>query len=170
MVFDVESVGLHGEGFAIGFVVVNSLGTELDHGLYSCHREICSEGVPGDIQWVVKNVPQMLPNLAIPESVRSIFWEAWLAWKEKGATLWADCLWPVEARFLLNCVNDNKSDRNWQGPYPFHEIATALLCHGKDPLAKFPRLENEMPEHNPLCDSRQSARILIETLHPKGSK
>jgi len=40
MVFDVESVGLHGEGFAVGYVVVNGDGETLEEGLYICDPDV----------------------------------------------------------------------------------------------------------------------------------
>ena len=42
MVFDVESVGLHGEGFAVAWVVVNIDGEKLDEGCLSCNPTLCN--------------------------------------------------------------------------------------------------------------------------------
>jgi hypothetical protein len=39
-----------------------------------------------------------------------------------------------------------------------------ILALGRDPLATNERLPDELPAHNPLCDARQSARLLIEAL------
>lgn len=37
MVFDVESLGLHGEGFAFGYVVLDGkTGSTVEEGIYSC--------------------------------------------------------------------------------------------------------------------------------------
>jgi len=81
--------------------------------------------------------------------------------------MWADCSWPVEARFLARCVENDFDKREWEGPYPLHEIATVLLLAGKNPSEKFPRQENELPEHNPLNDARQSARLLLQSIYHK---
>lgn len=172
MVFDVESVGLHGEGFAVGFVVVNRQGVELECGLMACHPDRAA-GDPEDREWVSKNIP-LLPMLRTallsPFHVRDAFWVKWQEWKLKGALLVADCCWPVEARFLIACVADDPSNRKWRGPYPLHDLASILLAAGKDPTQKFERKENELPEHNPLADARQSARILRDVLVPCNEK
>ncbi len=36
MVFDCESIGLHGESFAVGFVVLDADGNRHDCGAYAC--------------------------------------------------------------------------------------------------------------------------------------
>lgn len=168
MVFDVESVGLHGEGYAVGIVVVNDLGALVEERCYACDPRAVRAGTDKDIQWVMDNA---FDDLAITHTtatgVRNAFWKYWMGWKDEGVLLFADCQWPVEARFLHACVEGNLEERNWNGPYPLHDIATVLLCKGKDPTGTFPRFKDELPVHNPLCDARQSARILIEHLHPK---
>jgi hypothetical protein len=164
MIFDVESVGLHGEGFAVGYVVVNGDGATLEEGIFHCDPELAN-GSDTDRRWVGDNVPTMDRSegfCAYPADVRFAFWDAWQRWKECGATLWADCAWPVEARFLAQCVDDDPEGRTWEGPYPLHEIATAALLCGRDPLVTLDRLPNELPVHNPLTDARQSARVFLE--------
>jgi hypothetical protein len=180
MIFDVESVGLHGEGFAVGWVITEN-DREIDSGYASCDHTWAYEGATGDRDWIKENVVPHLPPATImkgsdeshytaPAKVRKTFWTEWLKWKAKGATLWADCAWPVEAKFLLECVEDDKELRNWEGPYPLCEISTVLICASLDPLAKYDRLLNETPAHHPTCDARQSARLLKEAiaiLNPK---
>lgn len=163
MVFDVESIGLHGEGFAVGYVVVDRLGKEVASARFACDPQLAS-GTDEARRWVAEHIPSLTPTHASPVEVRAEFWAAWLVWKAKGAILFADCLWPVEARFLAQCVDDAPVTREWEGPYPFHEIATVLLAAGKNPTDKLPRKYDEIPEHDPLADARQSARILIENL------
>lgn len=162
-VFDVESVGLHGEGFAVGWTVQKN-GEEIDYGISACEPEM-AKGSPENLEWVKKNCPKI--NILAhdkPIRVRDEFWVEWEKWKAKGAIMAADCAWPVEAQFLINCVADLFGRREWGGPYPLIDIGSVLFVKGINPLTKFPRLENELPEHDPLADARQSARILIETL------
>lgn len=173
MVFDVESVGLHGEGFAVGFVVVNGYGVEVQHGLMACPQQVASGAVSDTRKtrrWLAENIPPIEKTHDYPEQIRDAFWRQWLFWKERGAILVADCAWPVEARFLHNCVGDDMPEREWQGPYPLHDLASILLAEGKNPLGKFERKDNELPEHNPLMDARQSARILCGALVPSNEK
>ena len=76
----------------------------------------------------------------------------------------ADCAWPVEANFLSACVKLNHKEREWQGPYPLHDLASVLLALGADALAVTERLPDELPAHHPLMDARQSARQLVACL------
>lgn len=173
MVFDVESVGLHGEGFAVGWVVVDRSGKEMAAATYECDsgkaRGICDADIDPSRKWVAENVrTRGIGVRAHPSHVRDEFWRAWLYANEHGATLWADCCWPVEARFLDACVEDDPETREWQGPYPLYDVATLRLAAGLDPLATVERLPSEMPQHDPLADARQSARLLIEALKSLG--
>jgi hypothetical protein len=162
LVFDVESCGLHGEGFAVGWVVVKrGLWRTLDEGIAVANT--ISWQLP---DWVRENVMPALPYRTHVHAadVRDRFWGAWIDWKRQGATLAADVAWPVEARFLAACVDDHRAEREGDGPYPLLDIASMRLAHGLDPLAEVTRRPNELPAHNPLNDARQSARLLLEAL------
>ena len=172
-VFDVESVGLHGDAFAVGWCVVDTRGRELDSGFESI-SSTCARGSDSDRRWVADNVLPHLPNPTISASpngepvkdeslrkhLRNRFWVEWMTWKKKGAKLWAECAWPVEARFLAACVDDEPKERKWEGPYPLHEIATVLDRAGMDPMKEYERTGNENPKHHPTADARQSAYLL----------
>ena len=160
MVFDVESIGIHGEGFAVGYVVIDSDGRELEAARIACSPHTARGNDEGR-QWIAENCPKIPADFTDPQGVRASFWGAWQRWKAQGALLVADCAWPVEARFLIDCVDDAEG-REWQGPYPLHDVATARLCKGRDPLATVDRLSNELPQHDPLADARQSARLWME--------
>jgi hypothetical protein len=174
MVFDVESVGLHGEGFAVGWVVVDRTGKELAEGRSDCYQER-ARGSRSGREWVLENVPfRHCVDGYHPVHVREAFWIAWTEWKARGAVLAADCPWPVEARFLAACVDDaiplvrgerpDDGRRGWGGPYPLIDVASVRLTVGFDPLGVDGRLPSELPVHDPLADARQSARLLIEAL------
>jgi hypothetical protein len=163
MVFDVESVGLHGEAYAVGWVVVNNAGYEIACGKVNASLE-GARGTAEGMSWAEKNAKPELPLASSTREVRRLFWEAWTYWKAQGAVLAADCPWPVEARFLIQCVEDNFPASEWQGPYPFIDVASVLFARGLDPLATETRLENELPIHDPLADARQSARLLMKAL------
>jgi hypothetical protein len=166
MVFDCESVGLHGETFAVGWVVVNPAGEEQDHGQLACDP-INASGSKEGREWVAANVPVSIYRYSGnsgPMWIRDEFWHAWTTWKERGAVLGADCPWPVEARFLIHCVQQDPDVREWGGPYPLIDVASVQLAAGFDPLATVDRLPDELPVHDPLADARQSARLLVEAL------
>ena len=163
MVFDVESIGLHGEGFAVGYVVINRRGDVLEEQVIACDPDE-AHGLPKDRRWVDANVPMLPRDQLAPAGVRGAFWRRWQHWKAQGAVLVADCCWPVEARFLAAAVDDCRPHRDWAGPYPLHDLASVLLALGRDPLATNERLPSELPVHHPLMDARQSARQLLLAL------
>lgn len=164
MVFDVESVGLHGMDFAVGFVVVNGYGIEIQHGLMACEVNE-TFGTQASLEWCSKNIPNIPVTHSCPKDMREAFWTQWICWKERGALLVADCAWPVEARFLIKCVDESPEAREWHGPYPLIDVGSVLLAKRKDPLQKFERYANELPEHNPLADAKQSARIFVDAIN-----
>jgi hypothetical protein len=165
MIFDCEAVGLHGETFSCGYVVIDRAGQEVAHGGFACDPAY-ADGTETDRAWVKSQapVPSFGYNRAAPIYVRYAFWGVWQEWRKQGAVLVADCAWPVETRFLAACVADSHIDRQWVAPYPLHEIATARMLAGFDPLATLDRLPNELPQHDPLADARQSARLWLEAL------
>lgn len=163
-VFDVESVGLHGEGFAVAGGVYQRDGTALLEFCFACDPGD-ADGRQDDREWVKANVPSIEITNLEPHGVRDAFWKVWLDAKEKfpGIVMAGECLWPVEARFVCSCVDDNSS-RRWKGPYPFHEISSFMAAAGMDPMATYERRESEKPAHHPLKDARLSARLLVEAL------
>lgn len=163
MVFDVESIGLHGEGFAVGWVVIDETGEELEVSQIACDPSQASGSSAGR-QWVKENALFKI-NAKSPREVREGFWARWKWFKSQGALLAADVAWPVEANFLTACVREDHNSREWEGPYPLIDIASVRLAAGLDPLGKEDRLSGELPEHDPVADARQSARLLIEAIN-----
>lgn len=184
-VFDVESMGLYGEDFAVAYVVVDRDGTELDAGFFSCPYEEAArvidvvetehlltgqilrqwgEQTDRDLVWVKQNV---IPHLPEPShrtrrEMHNAFWEAWVRWKERGASAWVDCGYPVESNFLRACVFEDVS-RIGTAPFPLMEIDTARILTGTGELT---RSIEHLPAHDPLNDARHSARILVESIKP----
>lgn len=162
-VFDVESIGFHGEAYAVGFCVVDEGGQEQAYGRYNCDPKKAAGDMAGH-QWVLSNAafPNAV-NCRTIQEVRDHFISAYNGWRERGVIFAADCPFPVEARFLLECYRDFPEQVVL--PYPLIDVASVVLAAGGDPIGTFPRLnENEHPVHDPLADARQSARILVESL------
>jgi hypothetical protein len=159
-VFDVESVGLHGEAFAVAGGVYTSEGARSEFR-FCCPLEAAA-GSDDDREWVKANVPFMEPTHPDPAEVRQAFWIQWEEAKKEypGIAMAGECIWPVEARFVAACIDDDLAGRKWAGPYPFHDISSTMLAAGMDPMATYDRLPDELPAHEPLADSRQSARLL----------
>jgi len=158
LIFDVESIGLYGEGWTVGWTLVDSDWNLLAEGYAACPRE-ATRGSDEDRRWVEENCPELISTHQTPKQVRNVFWEVWMEAKAQGATIWADCCYPVETTFIMDCVADDPQNRTWNAPYPLHEIATVLELAGFDPNAAYDRLESE-PQHHPLGDARQSSRLL----------
>lgn len=160
---DVESIGMHGEGFAVAYVVHNATGVEIDAGCIACNTA-AAKGGDDDRAWVAQHVtlPDCTERCANPRQVRAAFWQRWLRWRETGAQLVADIAWPVEARFLAACVDDAGAAAHWQGPFPLLDVATLLVATGIDPTTPQPRRASELPMHNPLADARHCARLWFE--------
>ena len=165
-VFDVESIGLHGEGFAVagGVYIAGAAQWEF----YFCCPMDKAEGLQADRDWVSRNVPVMEETHRDTYGLRLAFWQAWEKAKASGAEMAAECLWPVEARFLQDCIRDD-AQRLPTAPYPCHEIASVMLSAGMNPMATYDRTPSETPRHNPLADARQSARLLWEALARMGN-
>lgn len=166
-VFDVESIGLHGEGFAVAGGVYFADGTvdKESEFVFSCHPDD-ARGDESDRKWVRENVPYIACGVNDAMGVRTNFWDRWMIYKAKypNLVMAAECAWPVEANFLSACIADDPANRSWEGPYPLHEIASFLAAAGMDPMATYDRLQSEMPKHHPLGDARQSSRLLCEAL------
>lgn len=170
MVFDVESLGLHGQAFSVGYVVIDLMGREYDSAHYYVSPIPVATDEHEDWDWIVKNVPRPESTARHCDSMKDmidLFWSDWMKWKDQGALLAADVPWPVEANFLRLCIAHDRISRKWQGPYPLLDVASVRFTKGLDPLATEIRLSRELPVHNPLADARQSARLLIEALNRK---
>jgi len=164
-VFDVESIGLHGEAFAVGGGVYLENGAAQSEFRYACPINEAA-GSDWDRKWVRENCPLIEATYNCPRNVRDGFWAQWKEAKRRHPEIQmaADCAWPVEARFLAACVDDAPEERRWEGPYPLQEIASFLTAAGIDPMANHARTASEEPKHDPLADARQSARLLSEAL------
>ena len=90
MVFDVESIGLHGEGFAVAWVVVNRSGERMGEGCMACDPAQCA-GTDESRLWVGENVPPLEVTSPTPQHLRNTFWHEWRHWADQGAVLVADC-------------------------------------------------------------------------------
>jgi hypothetical protein len=163
-VFDVESDGLDGVGFAVGAIVIEN-GRLIDRFEGRVECEIKSH-------WVKENVLPYIEDMEVYPSMmelRDAFWKFWLKHKD-GALMFADCCVPVESNFLAACKADAPQEREWQGPYPLHDVASVLLAKGLDPhldrLAFAVGEDDTHPfrQHNPCDDAEISAIVLCKVM------
>lgn len=169
MLFDVESIGLHGEGYAVAYSVFDvSTGEEFETGL-ACCPSYTAKGLDVDRNWILEHVDPHLPDAThdTPGEVRDFFWDVWSRQKPAGTYLYAHCGWPVEANFLSACVNKDTLLNRFAGPFPLRDVADVVHCarEASDTWTShihFGRMDDEYPEHDPVADVRHSARILRE--------
>lgn len=158
-VFDVESVGLMGEPFAFGYVILDSNNGMIVKGDRVSMNPADAIGTIGGHTWVAENCPEMLPWVANREALYNSFRSAYSLWKPHIDYFAADCPFPVETNFLAKVFPSGG------GPYPLIDISSVLLAKGLNPLKEYERIgSHELPRHDPLADSYQSARLLREAL------
>lgn len=173
-VIDVEAVGLYGEGFAVGGGLYSLDEREKKQEfLFHC-SPAAAMGTPADRLWVHKNIPILgTATNGTPKLVREAFMAQWLDTERLGVLMFADCGYPVETTFVRQAMRDYLDNAEPEvreeyglnvGPYPLHEIATLTMAAGMNPLATEDRLSDELPIHNPLCDARQSWRLLRQAI------
>jgi hypothetical protein len=156
LVFDVESTSLHGTGFAVGAIVINRGGTEIDR-----FELLSIEGATAANDWVKQNVlPHLkdMPTCAYNGTLRDKFYNFYMKHKDT-AEVWSDCNFPVETNFLSEIVKDNFAERQWQMPYPLKDISTVVDID-IDRIKEYG--VSDLRKHNPLDDARASAYVLLK--------
>lgn len=161
--FDAESNGLWGTAFAIGAIVYDEGGIEIARFVGRLPDTAVTD------KWARENV---LPNTAdIPvthsyEALLASFAEFYMKHKV-NADIIAHMGVPVEAKLLWD-MHSKGFIGNWDGPYPFLDVATALKAKGEDPtsvdkynerhglMAGRPEAEG-LATHHPLYDSVAAA-------------
>ena len=146
---DAESDGLYGPVWAIGAIVINSKGKEISRFEGQISSDIVTDS------WVIKNiVPYVnLPKYNTALGLRDAFWKFWIE-NKKDAIVIADFGAIVEGGLFRACVADDPN-RTWDGPYPMHELGTALLLAGIDPdidRKEYSGLK-DLDKHNPVHDA-----------------
>ena len=163
LVIDVESVGLHGPAFAVGYVLIDFKGVVMAEGTHAVNPNGIGNVDSVGLKWVNEHVKIEAFNHINAFQMRRAFWDIWDKVRHQ-AWMAADCTWPVESNFLSACIADDPVTRMWLGPYPLLDISTMSIASGRRNYRQEDRLPNELPEHHPLMDARQSARLLTEML------
>jgi hypothetical protein len=177
---DVESIGLYGDPTAWALVIGTIHGRVIaEYSTQMSEEAIYVAGLTGncpksDIDWCKANIAPAAtqeawnrvtsatkPNgachsfqLNSVDSLVNSFAETWRLVKQNynDVALMADCPFPVETNFLRRATRAGEV-------YPLLDVNTLVYMYGNP---NFPRLESELPIHNPLADARQSYRIWVE--------
>jgi len=164
---DCETNGLYGDCFAVGVIILSPEGLIIDK--FSGISQV--EEVTND--WVKENVLPELSGLKIfstRKQMRDAFWEFWIKHKESCICI-SDIGAPVESGFFKQCVLDDLDNRQWNAPYPLHEVATLLFAKGIDPdinRIEYSGINTEtIKQHNPVDDAYVSGLCWIKALEVK---
>ena len=165
--FDCETNGLYGKCFAVGAIVLSPEGLILDK--FSGIAQV--EDV--DNAWVKENV---IPNLAglqqfsSHKQMRNAFWGFWMKHKDSCICI-SDFGVPVESGFFKQCVLDDLENRQWNAPYPLHEVETLLISKGVESdtnRIKYSEIDpNTIKQHNPVDDAYVSGLCWIKAMEVK---
>ncbi len=169
---DVESNGLHGPAFAVGAVIVDAQGKLLGEFSARCP-------IKGEVDaWVKENVLPPMKDFpqthASAKAMRTAFWAWFKEAKSLADFVLVDNGYPVEARFLISCQDDNLDERYWDHPYPLLDLAGMLLQVGEKPLtvrSKFAadKIQGQkVMRHNPRWDAWVSAQAALKALELSG--
>jgi hypothetical protein len=168
---DVESNGLHGDEFAVGAVLMKLDGTIVDEYSARCPIE-------GDVDpWVRKNVFPAMKDFSEThsdaKSMRTDFWAWYKQARDKADYMVASNGYPVEARFLLKCQDDDIEERYWDHFFPILDLASLLIQVGIKPLAIRKRLiadqlEGKDEQHNPHWDAWIAVLVAIKAFKLSG--
>jgi len=155
--FDAETNGLWGQAFAIGALVYDEDGNEIDRFVARLSYEHVTD------QWVVDNVLPEVKSIPVTHvnyiSMLNDFSAFYINHKE-GADIIVHMGMPVESRLLID-MHDLGLIGDRDGPFPLIDVAGNLDQAGEDPTSvdaycKKHQLhigEFEGGEHNPLYDS-----------------
>lgn len=168
--FDAETNGLWGDAFAISAAVY------VDGKLTTSFTAYLGpDGVTDG--WVKDNVLTKLDDLAKTHDTYAgaldSFAEFYKANKDDADVI-AHMGVPVEAKLLLD-MHQKGLIGDWDGPYPFLDVASVLKAKGYDPTSvdsynKEFRLMDGVPEaeslatHHPLYDSVAAARAYMHLM------
>ncbi len=159
---DAEVDGLYGMAFAIAFTV-----REDGEEIYSWSGRSPDHEVSDG--WVRENVLPALDGMAVTHSssieLEEAFWTEWMQHKE-GCTVIAHCGSPVESGLFRRCVERDVTNRQWDAPFPLHDVATLLLMKGENPLSvdSFMKKHGIKPQfkgaaHHPMFDAVCAAQV-----------
>lgn len=132
--FDIESNGLQGPAFAVAAVLMDDKLRVLDEFVGRC--PIRTQIDP----WVEENV--LPPMAGIPTGYRSAlamrtaFWQWFTAADARAQNVVVDNPYPVEARFLIACQEDDLKARYFEHPFPLLDLGTMLFSIGATTPAK----------------------------------
>jgi hypothetical protein len=154
---DAETDGLYGQVWAIGAVVLK-INEDRSEGcaVFGGMIDPLEVGDP----WVRENIVPVVhhPRYEDHGELLEAFWSFWLQHRGDSICV-SDFGAPVEAGLFRACIERDLENRMWLGPYPMHELGTALLLAGLDPDANRRELAGkpDLVQHDPVDDAIAAA-------------
>ena len=161
--FDAETNGLWGQAFAIGALVYDENGTEIDRFVGRCPIEGETD------KWVAENVLPEMTDIPVTHQnyteLMASFAKFYLANKQDADVI-VHMGVPVESKVLID-MHSAGLIGDWDGPFPLHDVSGNLQQAGEDPTSvdKYVQKHNlsvgqfEGGTHNPLYDSAAAAVV-----------
>jgi hypothetical protein len=107
-------------------------------------------------------------------ALRDAFWKWYTHHKPQADFTLANNPYPVEARFLLACYEDDPADRATGHPWPFIDVASLLLAAGaatkpeREAFVKQVIAGTKDESHNPRWDAWVAGRTAFRALEAAG--
>jgi hypothetical protein len=128
--------------------------------------------------WVEQNVLPPMAGIAethpTARALRDAFWKWYTHHKPQADFTLANNPYPVEARFLLACYEDDPADRATGHPWPFIDVASLLLAAGaatkpeREAFVKQVIAGTKDESHNPRWDAWVAGRTAFRALEAAG--
>lgn len=161
--FDAETDGLWGQPFAIGALVYDENGTEIDRFVGRLPESAVTD------KWVKENVLPAIKDITVTHQryadLLADFAKFYLD-NKADADIVVHMGYIVEAK-LLRDMHASGLIGDWDGPYPLYDVSGNLQAAGADATSvdKFAQ-DNNLPigefvggTHNPLYDSAVAAAV-----------
>ena len=148
---DAETDGLHGPFISVAIIVTDAECNEIDRKYFGIKKD----NLKILDKWTMEHVVPYLGDYeeCLDENeLLDAFWIEWTKYKDEARAV-GDVVFPVEARLFQKCIDKNKLDRCFQGPFPLLDISNMLYANGVNPLIE---RSLYLKEHNIILDVNNS--------------
>lgn len=126
--FDVESNGLHGPAFAVAGLLINEAG--LITSEFAARTRVHSRLDPFVRTEVMPKLTGMPLTHRTPRDLRQAFWDWYTRTSPSADLVVVQNGYPVEARFLIACQDDDRPARDTMHPFPLFDLPSLLYQIG----------------------------------------
>ncbi len=170
--FDVESNGLQGAGFAVAGLLLDDGGNTITSFAGRCPiKGPVDEFVAAE---VLPQFEDLQADYASAHAMRTAFWSWYLEAKAASNMVVVQNGYPVEARFLIACQEDDLAARYWDHPFPMIDLTSLLWQiggHTREEREKFFAAATAgavRRSHDPRYDAWAAATTAMYALRQAG--